>query len=80
MSLVNAPFTRTDLHGQEPLGATVRALEIGQHLIAVLLTVSGGIRAIGDGTSPPAVIISGLAILGWHAVGTVLPSRALPGA
>lgn len=78
MSLVNAPLTRTDLHGQEPLGATVRAMEIGQHLIAVLLTVIGGIRAIGDGTSLPAVIISGLAILGWHAVGTILPSRALP--
>lgn len=79
MSLVNAPLTRTDLHGrQAPLGATVRAMEIGQHLIAVLLTVIGGVRAIGDGTSLPAVTISGLAILGWHAVGTILPSRALP--
>ena len=78
MSLVNAPLTRTDLHGQEPLGATVRAMEVGQHLIAVLLTVIGGVRAIGDGTSLPAVIISGLAILGWHAVGTIGPSRALP--
>lgn len=78
MSLVNAPLTRASLHGQEPVGATVRAMEIGQHLIAVLLTVIGGIRAIGDGTSLPAVIILGLAILGWHAVGTSVPSRALP--
>lgn len=77
MSLVNAPLTRTDLPGRAPAGATVRAMEIGQHLIAGLLTVVGGVRAIGDGTSPPAVVISGLVILGWHAVGTIAPSRAL---
>lgn len=78
MSLVNAPLTRIDLHGEAPVGATVRAMEIGRHLIAVLLTVIGVVRAVGDGSSLPAVIISGLAILGWHAVGTLLPSRALP--
>lgn len=76
MNIVNAPLTRTDQVGPIATGATVRAMEIGQHLIAVVLTLVGVIRAIGDGTPIPAAIVAGLAILAWHTAGTILPSRS----
>ena len=75
MNLVNAPLTRTDRVGPVAAGPTVRAMEIGQHLIAAVLTLIGVIRAIGDGTPVPAAIVAGLAILAWHTAGTILPSR-----
>lgn len=75
MNLVNAPLPRTEPVGPSPAGPTVRAMEIGQHLIAAVLTLVGVIRAIGDGTSVPAAILAGLAILAWHTTGTILPSR-----
>ncbi|MEA5154444.1 sensor histidine kinase [Raineyella sp.] len=58
-----------------PAGPIVRAMEIGQHLIAVVLTSIGVIRAIGDGVGLPTAIISGVAILAWHTAGTILPAR-----
>ncbi|MBX3194299.1 MAG: sensor histidine kinase [Microbacteriaceae bacterium] len=75
MNLVNAPLTRTDPVGPVAVGPTVRAMEIGQHLIAAVLALIGVIRAIGDGTPVPAAIVAGLAILAWHTAGTILPSR-----
>lgn len=75
MNLVNAPLTRTDQVEPTAAGPTVRAMEIGQHVIAAVLTLVGVVRAIGDGTSIPAVIITGLAILACHTGGTLLPSR-----
>ena len=75
MNIVNAPLTRTDRVGPVAAGPTVRAMEIGQHLIAAVLALIGVIRAIGDGTPIPAAIVAGLAILAWHTAGTILPSR-----
>jgi len=75
MNVVNAPLTHTDTVGPVAAGPTVRAMEIGQHIIAAVLTMIGVIRAIGDGTSVPAAIVAGLAILAWHTAGTILPSR-----
>lgn len=74
MSLVRTPLP-SGQHGAAPAGATVRAMEIGQHLIAAALTAIGTIRAIGDGTPPTVAVIAGLAILAWHAAGAVIPSR-----
>lgn len=74
MSLVRTPLTRADLVPPSA-GPTVRAMEIGQHLIAAGLTAIAVIRAIGDGTSVAAAVVSGLAILAWHTAGTLLPSR-----
>lgn len=73
MNLVNAPLARTG--SAAPAGATVRAMEVGQHVIALVLTLIGVVRAISDGTSVAATIIAGLAILAWHTAGTVLPFR-----
>ncbi|MGJ0202589.1 histidine kinase [Leucobacter sp. gxy201] len=73
MNLVNAPLARTG--SAAPASATVRAMEVGRHLIAVVLTLIGVIRAIGDGTSAVAAVIAGVAILAWHTAGTVLPVR-----
>lgn len=75
MNLVNVPLTRTDPVEPAADGATVRAMEIGQHLIAAVLTLTGVIRAIGDDASVPAAVVAGLAILAGHAAGTILPSR-----
>lgn len=75
MSLVHFPLTSTDPPGPAVAGATVRAMTIGQHLMAVVLTAIGVIRAIGDGIGMPAAIISGIAILAWHTAGTILPSK-----
>ena len=75
MSLVHLPLTSTDPPGPAVAGTTVRAMTIGQHLMAVVLTAIGVIRAIGDGVGMPAAIISGIAILAWHTAGTILPSK-----
>lgn len=75
MSLVHTPLPRTDPPGPAVAGATVRAMEIGQHLIAVVLTAIGVIRAIGSGVAWPAAVISGVAILAWHTAGTILMSK-----
>ena len=56
MSLVHLPLTSTDPPSPAVAGATVRAMEIGQHLMAVVLTAIGVIRAIGDGVGMPAAI------------------------
>ncbi len=75
MSLVRIPLTRTDPPRQVVAGATVRAMQIGQHLIAVVLSVIGVIRTVDDGIAWPAAVIAGVAILAWHTAGTLLPSN-----
>src|SRR5690606_21752645 len=81
MSLVSTPLSRTPLShaetvGPAPSGPTVRAMEVGQHVIAAGLAAIGAVRAIGDGTPIAAAVVSGLAILAWHTAGTILPSRS----
>ena len=75
MSLVHLPLTSTDPPSPAVAGTTVRAMTIGQHLMAVVLTAIGVIRAVGAGVGMPAAIISGVAILAWHTAGTILPSK-----
>ncbi len=75
MSVVHVPLTRPEQPGAAAAGVTVRAMEIGQHLIAFVLTAIGAIRAIGDGVAWPAVIVSSMAILAWHTAGTILPTK-----
>lgn len=80
MNVVNAPLTRTDSARSAAAGSTttrftVRAMEIGQHLMAAVLTTIGVIRAIGTGTPIATAAVTGLAILAWHTAGTILPSR-----
>lgn len=75
MSVVHAPLRRPGSSDSAPAGLTVRAMEIGQHVIAVVLTAIGVARAVGDGVAVPAAVVSGLAILLWHTAGTILPLR-----
>jgi signal transduction histidine kinase len=75
MSLVHSPLTRADPNGRAPASLTVRAMEVGEHVIAIVLTVIGVIRAISGGTPLAAAVIAGLAVLGWHTAGTILPAR-----
>ncbi|MEB4615342.1 sensor histidine kinase [Leucobacter sp. M11] len=76
MNLVNAPLAGGSDPGPPPAAATLRAMELGQHAIAAVLTTVGVIRAIADGTPVAASVLAGLALLAWHTVGTVLPGRA----
>ena len=82
MNVVKAPLGRADrarsAHGEGAARTApmVRAMEAGQHAMAVVLTVVGVIRAIGTGTPTAAAIIAGLAILVAHVVGSLLPLRS----
>lgn len=62
--------------GPAPAAPTVRAMEIGQHVIAAGLAGIGVIRAVTAGTPIAAAIIAGVAILAWHTAGTLLPLRS----
>ncbi|MFZ1362175.1 MAG: sensor histidine kinase [Candidatus Nanopelagicales bacterium] len=75
MSLVHIPLTETDAPTPAGTAGTVRAMEIGQNLMAIVLTVIAVVRALGDGVATPVAIISGVAILAWHIAGTVLLSK-----
>lgn len=77
MSLVDAPLPRGHAPSGRPSEPTVRAMEVGQHLIALALTIIGAIRAVGDGVPAAAAITAGLAILAWHTAGTFLPRKTL---
>ena len=75
MNVVNTPLSQPELAGSASAARTARAMEIGQHIIAALLTTIGVIRAVGVGTPAPAAIVAGLAILAWHTAGAILPAR-----
>lgn len=76
MNLVNTSLERSGSAVGSRSDLTVRAMEIGQHAMAVLLTVVGAIRAVGDGVPIAVAVLTGLAILAWHTAGTVLPLRS----
>lgn len=46
-----------------------RGIRIGHHVIALLLTGVGTVRAVGDGIGPGWAIAAGLALIGWYATG-----------
>lgn len=75
MSLVDAPLAGGTPRAARPAEPTVRAMEVGQHLIAIALTVIGAIRTIGDGVAVPAAVVAGVAVLAWHTAGTFLPRK-----
>lgn len=75
MSLVSAPLPRGEHLGPGAADPTVRAMEVGQHLIAAGLTTVGVVRVIGAGTPPVVAIVAGIAILGWHTAGALLMTR-----
>ena len=73
MSLLQLPLPRTESPASAVASATVRAMEFGQHLMAILLTTIGVIRATSEGVAVPVAIGCGFAILAWHALGTLSP-------
>ncbi|MEV7631617.1 sensor histidine kinase [Microbacterium sp. NPDC089318] len=62
--------------GPASAAPTVRAMELGQHVIAVGLAAIGGIRAVASGAPVAAALISGAALVAWHTAGALLPLRA----
>lgn len=55
----------------------LRALRIGQHLIAIVLALVGTVRAIGTGADPVAAVTVALAVLVWYGLGIALASSRL---
>ncbi|MBV0895986.1 sensor histidine kinase [Microbacterium sp. NC79] len=76
MSLIDTPLARATSASAGGRGATVRAMEVGQHVMTVLLVGIGIIRAIGQGTAPAAAIAAGLGIIAAHTVASLLPKKA----
>lgn len=73
MNLVNVKLNPDD-PGHAPAPTTVRAMAIGQHLMAFALTTIGVIRAISVGIPVSISIITGVSILVWYMAGVFLPS------
>lgn len=76
MNLVEWPLAAPRRSPLLSVTFTTRVMQIGQHVMALLLTVIGVIRAIGDGVSTPLAIIAGLAIVACHTAGSYLPHGA----
>ncbi|WP_077685384.1 sensor histidine kinase [Tessaracoccus aquimaris] len=75
MSLVTMPLSQADLAPVGP-GRYVRAMEVGQHVIALVLTSVGVIRAAVSGADVPAAVIAGVVFLAWHTAGSVVSARS----
>lgn len=55
---------------------TARTMEIGQHAIAVVLTVISGLRAITAGAPVLVVVAVSLVLLAWYGFGAVRAARS----
>lgn len=75
MSIVRSPLPHAE-QAPSRVSATVRAMAIGQHVIAAALTGVGVIRAIAVGTPIAAAIAAGIAVLAWHTAGAILLARS----
>lgn len=75
MSLVTVP-----LSGPDPAATTlagyVRAMGVGQHVMAVMLTVIGVVRAVLADAPVAAAVAAGGAFLAWHLVGALWSARS----
>lgn len=71
------PSDRANAVEQAPrtLSATVRSMQVGQHLITALLIVVGAGRALADGTQVAMVLASALVFAGWYLGGVILAGR-----
>lgn len=76
MTVVPPTPTRNDPNRRPIRGATVRAMQTGQQVMAMLLTIIGAVRAVGEGVSVPVAIICALAVLAWSAAGLAIPRHA----
>ena len=76
MSLIDTPLARATSASAGGRGATVRAMEIGQRVMTLLLVGIGIVRAIGQETAPAAAIAAGLGIIAAHTVASLLPKKA----
>ncbi len=73
MGIVQTTLPYTSPDGR--LRPAARAMQVGQHVIALILTSVGAIRAVGDGVAIPLAIACGIGFLAWHTAGALLPTR-----
>lgn len=52
----------------------LRSMRVGQHVIAVVLTVVGAARAVGVGTAVVPALAAALVLLAWYAAGIAVAS------
>ncbi|HUH53640.1 MAG TPA: sensor histidine kinase [Microbacteriaceae bacterium] len=76
MSLVASPLNHKPEAGPSNTLNLLKMMELGQHLIAVLLTVIGAARAINAGVWAPAAIGAAFAVFAWHTAGVILTSKS----
>ncbi|MGD8215177.1 sensor histidine kinase [Aestuariimicrobium sp. Y1814] len=77
MSLVHLPLSSAE--GALPrAGGTVRTMTIGQHVMAVLLSVIGAVRAVAAGVGWPVAVAAAVAVVAWHTAGAALARRSAP--
>lgn len=76
MGLIDSPLPRSASPRTGTPASTAGAMELGRHIMAVALTGIGVIRAVGEGVGVPVAIVSGAAILAWHAAGAGLSDRS----
>ncbi|GAA2042024.1 sensor histidine kinase [Yaniella flava] len=76
MGIVNTPLQDPGAPVGPAVGATRRAMSIGQHVIAVVLTIIGMARGI-DTTDAPIWLVIGVGVvyLAWHTAGIWIPKR-----
>ncbi|MDA3147965.1 sensor histidine kinase [Leucobacter sp. UCMA 4100] len=74
MALVRTPLAPFEPDDSSPSARTVRAMELGQHGMALLLTAVGVMRAVQTGTPVGWALAAGFTLLAWHAAGGFLPS------
>lgn len=76
MSIVNTPLKSPGTSAGPVVGATRRAMSIGQHVIAVVLTIVGMARGLDDAQASSVALVGvGVVFLIWHTVGVFIPRR-----
>ncbi len=71
------PSSSADPGAPRAATATLRSMQVGQHVIAVALILIGVVRAITDGTTPPVAVAPAAALLLWYGVGVSIPRRRI---
>lgn len=55
--------------------ATLRSMQVGQHVIAVALAVIGGARAVSEGSDVAVAVAAAVVLLLWYSMGVAIAGR-----
>lgn len=78
MGIVNTPLKYPGTPHGPVVGATRRAMSIGQHVIAVVLTIVGMARGLDDAQAPGIALVAvGIVFLAWHTAGVFIRTDSI---